>query len=263
MIGEPHRPADHAAPTLPRRQPGRWRVDLAVALLGLLVLLMWEAGGLDLTVSRLYGTPTGFPWRDAWLTRALLHDGGRAAAWCVAAAMVGAALWPASDDGPARTQRWYWVGVSVLCLLIVPTIKRLTAVSCPWDLAEFGGVAVYVPHWRVGISDGGPGHCFPSGHAVAAFAFLSLYFGWRAQRPHLARFTLLLVCCAGVLFGWAQLARGAHYVSHTLWSAWLCWMLCALAANLPAQRRLGLAIAGPDEARNAMRNGSPREGAWR
>jgi membrane-associated PAP2 superfamily phosphatase len=211
-------------------------------LLGLLVLLLWEACGLDLTLARLYGTRAGFPLRDAWLTRTLLHDGGRAAAWCVAALMVAAALGPARDE-PARRQRWYWIGVSVLCLLIVPTIKRLTAVSCPWDLAEFGGVAAYVPHWRVGVADGGPGHCFPSGHAVAAFAFLSLYFGWRTQRPRLARLTLLLVCCAGVLFGWAQLARGAHYVSHTVWSAWLCWLLCALAAKRPS-RRLGLVVAG-------------------
>ena len=258
MIGEPATPTDDAR--APRRQPSPWRVDLAVALLGLLVLLLWEASGLDLTLSRLYGTPAGFPWRDAWFTRALLHDGGRAAAWCVAALMVGAALWPARDE-PGRTQRWYWIGVSVLCLLIVPTIKRLTAVSCPWDLAEFGGVAAYVPHWRVGVSDGGPGHCFPSGHAVAAFAFLSLYFGWRAQRPRLARLTLLLVCCAGVLFGWAQLARGAHYVSHTLWSAWLCWLLCALAARRQARGRLGLVVAGSQDARDAMRNRS-REGAW-
>jgi membrane-associated PAP2 superfamily phosphatase len=260
MISEPRYRAGDAAATVLHRQPGPWRLDLAVALLGLLVLVLWEASGFDLTLSRLYGTQAGFPWRDAWLTRALLHDGGRAVAWCVAALMVGAALWPANDE-PARKQRWYWVGVSVLCLLIVPTIKRITDISCPWDLAEFGGVAAYVPHWRVGVSDGGSGHCFPSGHAVAAFAFLSLYFGWRTHRPRLARLTLVLVCGAGALFGWAQLARGAHYVSHTLWSAWFCWLLCALAANRLARRRPGLVVAGSEQARDRLPDGS-REGAW-
>jgi membrane-associated PAP2 superfamily phosphatase len=82
------------------------RLDLAVALLGLVVLVAWDASGLDLAVSRHYGTPSGFPWREAWLTRALLHDGGRALGWCVMAFMVGRALWPA-DDQPARKQRWY------------------------------------------------------------------------------------------------------------------------------------------------------------
>ena len=28
---------------------------------------------------------------------------------------------------------------------------------------------------------------------------------------------------AGLLLGWAQQLRGAHYLSHTLWSAWICW----------------------------------------
>ena len=197
-------------------------------MLGLLALLAWEIGGFDLALSRHYGTHDGFPWRDAWLTRAVLHDGGRVSGWCVMAFMVGQALWPA-DDESARTQRWYWIGVSLLCLLLVPTIKRLTASSCPWDLAEFGGVAAYVPHWRLGVRDGGAGHCFPSGHAVAAFGFLSLYFDRRSQHPRSARLCLVLVCLAGALYGWAQLARGAHYLSHTLWSAWLCWSVCALA----------------------------------
>jgi len=45
------------------------------------------------------------------------------------------------------------------------------------------------------------------------------------------------VCSIGALYGWAQLARGAHYVSHTLWSAWLCWVVCALAAHWQARRQ--------------------------
>ncbi|HEY6355102.1 MAG TPA: phosphatase PAP2 family protein [Burkholderiaceae bacterium] len=205
-------------------------MDLTVALLGLLLLLAWDATGLDLVLTRAYGTPSGFPWRDAWVTRALLHDGGRAAAWCVMALVAGRALVPGVRD-PQRAERWYWIGVAVLCLVVVPTIKQLSHTSCPWDLAEFGGVAAYVPHWQLGTYDGGPGHCFPSGHAVAAFGFLAVYFGWRDHQPWLARLSLASICIAGVLFGWAQLARGAHYVSHTLWSAWLCWVVCSLAAH--------------------------------
>lgn len=216
-------------------RPEALRFDLTILLLGLLGLLAWELGGLDLAVSRLYGTRSGFSWRDAWLTRALLHDGGRALGWCVMAFMVGRTLWR-TDDPARRRQQGYWIGVTLLCLLLVPTIKRLTASSCPWDLAEFGGIAAYVPHWRLGVRDGGPGHCFPSGHAVAAFAFLPLYFDWRRWRPRLARGALAAVCIAGALYGWAQLARGAHYVSHTLWSAWLCWAACTVAAWWQSQR---------------------------
>ncbi len=211
----------------------RW--DAAVSWLGLVALVLWEWSGLDLALTRAYGSQGGFAWRDAWLTRTLLHDGGRALAGAVLALWLVWALWPGRSTTPTRRLRW--IGVALLCLLLVPTLKQFAASSCPWDLLEFGGrVANYVPHWKLGVHDGGPGHCFPSGHAVAAFAFFAIYFERRECCPRTARWWLLGVSIAGVLFGWAQLARGAHFASHTLWSAWLCWVVCAAAAPLLAPR---------------------------
>lgn len=211
-----------------------WTGDVAVALIGLAALLAWESAGLDLVLTRAYGSAVGFAWRDAWITRTLLHDGGRALAWGVLALLALDAQ-QMQLPGPPRRERWFWVGVMLMCLLLVPTIKRLTSSSCPWDLAEFGGAAVYVPHWLLGVRDGGPGHCFPSGHAVTAFAFFAPYFAWRAYRPRLARRWLIGVLLVGVAFAWAQLARGAHFASHSAWSAWLCWALCTAAARWRAR----------------------------
>ncbi len=145
--------------------------------------------------------------------------------------------------GPNRAERWRWIGVMLLCVLAVPAIKRYSATSCPWDLAEFGGVAQYVSHWKLGVGDGGPGHCFPSGHAVAAFCFFGLYFMWREHDLRRARLWLAVVLIAGALFGGGQLLRGAHYPSHTLWSAWLCWTISAAAATLMAWRRSTIPVA--------------------
>ena len=214
-------------------QERRW--EGAVAWVGLIGLVWWEWSGLDLALTRAYGSQGGFAWRDAWLTRTLLHDGGRALAGAVMALWLVRALCP--EPGTTRTRRLRWIGVSLLCLLLVPTLKQFAASSCPWDLREFGGrVAAYVPHWQLGVYDGGPGHCFPSGHAVAAFAFFAIYFDRREHCPRTARWWLAGVSMAGVLFGWAQLARGAHFASHTLWSAWLCWATCTAAAPLLAPR---------------------------
>jgi membrane-associated PAP2 superfamily phosphatase len=122
------------------------------------------------------------------------------------------------------------------CALLVPLLKRFSLTSCPWDLAEFGGVAAYVPHGLLGVADGGPGHCFPSGHAASAFVFLGAWFLWREHSRRVARRWLAGTLVAGVLFGAAQLARGAHYPSHTLWTAWIC--LALLAAFAAWRRRL-------------------------
>lgn len=216
-----------------------WR-DGAITLAALLVLLAWDASGFDLAFVRAYGSAHGFAWRDAWITRTVLHDGGRWLAWALLALMLADAMHPLLA-GPPRRVRGYWFAITLVCLLMVPAIKRATHSSCPWDLIEFGGSAAYVPHWQWSATDGGPGHCFPSGHAVAAFAFFGGYFGWRGSRPALARTALGLVTLTGLLFGWAQLARGAHYPSHTLWSAWLCWTMCVLAAHAPRTRRAGSA----------------------
>lgn len=215
------------------------RRDLVVTLAALAALLAWDASPADLAAARLFGGAHGFAWHHAWWASTLLHDGGRSGAFVLLAALVVAAARAAPDTAqacqrkqPSRAERWRWLGVTLLCGLLVPALKRVSATSCPWELAEFGGRAGYVSHWALGQADGGPGHCFPSGHAVAAFAFFTLYFQWRGHDLRRARAWLAAVGVAGLLFGAAQLARGAHYPSHSLWSAWACWALAALAAAL-------------------------------
>ncbi|MDP2007279.1 MAG: phosphatase PAP2 family protein [Rubrivivax sp.] len=210
----------------------RLRRDLLNTTAALLALLAWDASGADLAAARLFGNLQGFAARDSAWASTLLHDGGRLGAWLLLALLAGAA-WRAGPGGvalPGSAHRWRWLGVTLLGALAVPALKRLSATSCPWDLAEFGGVAQHVSHWAWGLADGGAGHCFPSGHAVAAFAFFTLHFQWREFNRRRARVWLVAVAATGALFGAAQLARGAHFPSHTLWSAWLCWVLCVAAA---------------------------------
>jgi membrane-associated PAP2 superfamily phosphatase len=214
----------------------RWH-DGRVTLAALALIVGWDLSGWDLAISQSLAGAGGFYLRDAWLTRHLLHDGGRWLAGGVLALLLVAAL-RRSPHLPSRADRWRTLGVVLLGLVVVPLIKRASATSCPWDLAEFGGSAAYVSHWLPGVADGGPGHCFPSGHAVAAFAFFALYFQWRAHRPARARAWLAGTLVAGALFGAAQVLRGAHFVSHVLWSGWVCWTLAAAASVAINRRRL-------------------------
>ena len=209
------------------------RRDVIALAAAALLLLAWEALGWDLAVSGWFADTRGFAWRDHPLTRDVLHDGGRWASAVVLLLLVVDAVRPLVD-GPSRRRRWLGVGLVLLPLVVVPAFKRASATSCPWDLASFGGTLPYVPHWLPGVTDGGSGHCFPSGHAVAAFALWGVVFAWRDARPGLARAWFIAVALVGLLFGWAQLVRGAHFVSHTLWSAWLCAALAAAGAGVAA-----------------------------
>jgi membrane-associated PAP2 superfamily phosphatase len=205
----------------------QWQLDLLVTGIALALVLAWDAVGLDLKITRLFAGPAGFAWRDAWLTRSLLHEGGRILAWLGLILLV-FNVWRPLIAGPTQAQRWQWALVTLSCAVLVPALKRFSTTSCPWDLAEFGGVANFVSHWQWRLSDGGPGHCFPSGHAVSAFGFLPGWFVLRRSRPRLAQGWLAVVLLLGLLFGGGQLVRGAHHVSHTLWTAWICWAWSAL-----------------------------------
>lgn len=203
-----------------QRDNAVWATGISFAL-----LLAWDATTLDLRLARFFGNAGGFAWREHWLTSGLLHQGGRALAWLVGALLVVNLVRPLFASQSRRESLW-WLAVTLACIALVSLLKRASATSCPWDLAEFGGAAHYLSHWRFGVADGGGGHCFPSGHAGAAFAFFSGFFALRRAYPRAAHAWLVGVVVLGTLFGLGQMVRGAHYASHTLWAAWLCWALC-------------------------------------
>lgn len=210
-----------------------WKSDLAVVAVGFALLVGWDLTGLDLTLIRAFGTADGFPWREHWLMRDVVHSGGRGLGFVVLGLLLVNLRWPllrrwAPHLSPR--ERWYWLLLTLACLLVVPALKQASLTSCPWSLKEFGGTAVYVSHWRWGVPDGGSGGCFPSGHAVSAFGFIGGHMVLRRHHRGAARAWLGVVLLLGAVYGFGQMARGAHYVSHTLWAAWWCWTFCALAA---------------------------------
>ena len=215
----------------PPRAPFSWRTALWIALAALPLLLLWEALGADYAIAKaIVGTASRFPLReDAWLVR-VLHDGGRIAAGLVLVAQIVHACLTVQPGTPTRAQRWFWVAMTLVGWIGVAWLKSRSLTSCPWELAEFGGRALYVPHWQLGVRDGGPGRCFPSGHAMAGFAFFSLAFLWAPTQPRRAVQFACAAALAGTVFGIAQIFRGAHFVSHVAWSAWLCWTVFALVA---------------------------------
>ena len=217
------------------RPPTVWR-DVTVCIAALLVVLAWDLSDADLAVARWYGGPGGFPLREAWLTRAVMHEGAR---WVAAIVFCMLAIDALRLRGARSCRIWrlYWFAAVIVGLLLVPTLKHYSGTSCPYDLAMFGGGSPYVSHLRPGPGDGGPARCFPSGHAVTGLAFMPLYFRWRDSRPGRARMALACVLIAGAACGWAQVARGAHFPSHVLWSAWIIWTTCCVLAALISWHR--------------------------
>lgn len=214
---------------------------LASTALALVLLLAWDASGGDLWLARWAGGAAGFPWREEfWLTE-VLHRGGKALGWVVWLGLLPMLRWP---RGVLRRltpgERWQLVLSALAGVAAVALLKHFSQTSCPWDLAEFGGRAQHVSHWLWGVRDGGPGHCFPAGHASAGFAFVGGWFALRRCAPRAATAWLAAALLAGLLLGISQQLRGAHFLSHTLWTAWVCWLVgwaCDLARRGMARGR--------------------------
>ncbi len=213
-------------------------------LASLALLLAWDAAGFDLPVARLFAGARGFPLREHWALTTLLHLGARDLAWLVGAWLLAGVWWPTGVlRRLSRAGRVQWLLTALASVLLINVLKNGSLTSCPWDLAEFGGAATHVSHWAWGQVDGGPGRCFPAGHASAGFAFIGGYFVLRQADPRAAVLVLIAALAAGMALGVAQQLRGAHFMSHTLWTAWLCWgVAVAIDASFRFSRYLDKGI---------------------
>ncbi|EPF15830.1 PAP2 (acid phosphatase) superfamily protein [Cedecea davisae] len=108
--------------------------------------------------------------------------------------------------------------------LTVGILKDFSHHSCPWSLAEYGGNAVSYPLFGAVPAGSGPGRCFPGGHASSGFGVMALFFLFYRERPRLAWFCLFASVFLGIMMGYGQVMRGAHFFSHNLWAGWWVWL---------------------------------------
>lgn len=109
--------------------------------------------------------------------------------------------------------------------IVVGTLKSLSHHSCPWDLLRYGGSALEYP--LLGTIDGnvGSGRCFPGGHASGGFGLLALYFLIYPFSARGAKYWAWFAIAFGLVMGFGQVMRGAHFFSHNLWSLWWVWLI--------------------------------------
>ena len=211
-------------PTLPARQ----RIFIWT-LASFVLLAVWDLSGLDLTMAQWFGTRKGFAFESHWFWRDTLHTNIRLLPWLLELALLMSIGLPFGNLKKISRLRRAQLGLTTFAaLLVVSGIKTWSNTSCPWDLQQFGGVASYISHWTWGVKDGGNGGCFPAGHASGGFAFIGGFFAFRHSLPRSAWRWFAGAMLVGMVLGIAQQVRGAHYMSHTLWTAWFCWTSAAL-----------------------------------
>lgn len=191
----------------------------------LATIVLW--GGVDLAMADWLYRLEGGRWAllHNYVTEFLLHDGAKKVNVVLGRVLLLAALaslW-VSPLRPWRRPLWYLTVTLPVSVSLVGALKKLGRGLCPWDLSRYGGDQPAISYFVAAPGQTIGGHCFPAGHASGGYAFLALYFVCLQIRPQWAGRGLAVGIGLGLLLGVDQQLRGAHFLSHDLWTAAICW----------------------------------------
>ena len=160
-----------------------------------------------------------------------LHQGGRWLVILLALGLLIALLLSLLIDALRHRRRALGCLLASMAIAtsLIGALKSLTPDVCPWSLARYGG---HFASAAVHLTAGSAGHCFPSGHAGAGYCLFGLYFVADRYAPVWRWHALAIPLVLGLTFGITQQLRGAHFLSHDLWSAALCWAIAWGTARL-------------------------------
>lgn len=207
-----------------------WGVHLVLPMLLFVVLAMFcELTHIDLILADLlYDFREGcWPARESFWASWLIHRRGRDLVVVIASGAFLAAVGSFLHEKlrPWRREAIYLFLAIIIGTSLVTAGKNLTNRHCPWDMDRYGGKVPYTNLFEGTPKGFPPGRCFPAGHAAGGFALMSLYFVFRDRNKPLARAMLAAGFLTGFVFGYAQMARGAHFFSHNVWTAAICWLV--------------------------------------
>ena len=210
---------------------GVWTLAFA-----LFMMLIYPTFDLDFHLSNLFFdaqqqrfTLRGHPILNVWL-----HTGIKWVMVCVALVSLALAIsahWLVKLKPYQSALFWVFIGM-VLSTSAVAILKHDSMHACPWDLTIYGGDSPFFDLFKNPPAGTKSGGCFPAGHPSGGFALIAFYFAFRRYRARFAGAMLWLGILMGLAMGLVQIIRGAHFLSHVLWSGWVVWLTLLLLYGL-------------------------------
>jgi len=205
----------------------------------LVLILIGRFTELDLMLADHYydAATAEFPGREDWFLEFVMHR--LAKALMIALGMVSPLALLAdrvsgytllSDD--RRRAMWVVALSSVVIPVSISVSKYFSIHHCPWDLSRYGGFAPYLRIFDALPAGVSAGRCLPAGHASSALWLASACAFWLPARPMRGLQVFAAGLLPGLALGWAQQVRGAHFLTHTLWSLWIAALAILLLTRL-------------------------------
>lgn len=200
------------------------------ALLVFAGLLFWlqQCNQVDFYVENIYFDASSqvFVWKNSWFAKDLMHGYLKNALTILGVAIITLCLIdivkPIKKVSSFFRLRLRFVALSAITIpTLIAYIKSLSSAHCPWDIEQFGGHYPHIKLFESLPASLKAGHCFPAGHASTGLWLAAFCIFWLPHAPRKAWFVFLLGLSVGFVLGWVQQMRGAHFLSHTLWSMWI------------------------------------------
>jgi membrane-associated PAP2 superfamily phosphatase len=204
------------------------------SLVGLAASLIWfELTPTDLWFQQYFFDASNQQWildRTEPVMRFLLYDGIKALLVLLMLSLVACLVFFKCSS----IVRQYSKGIRIVVfsLILVPgvvgSLKATTNVACPRVLSDFGGA---LPH--VGLLGQHPKHqqrCFPAGHASGGFALMSFFLFFKTAKNRKRALYISLSC--GWIMGGYKMLIGDHFLSHTIVTMLLAWLIINAIAML-------------------------------
>lgn len=205
---------------------GQW---LLFVLFSGLMIIFTLLPDWDFAVSRYFydAASARFPLAHDFFWQDILHDGFRNIMRPIQIASFIAfaiSLFWLRAKAMRKYFGYFWL-TSMLSAALVAALKSGSGRVCPAQLIEFGGTIAYQPLWS-GVVELAGARCWPGGHVLHAFTLLPVYFVlWRMGYARASVIALSAILILGLALNLTQIVRGAHFLSHNLWSLWLCWTM--------------------------------------
>ena len=229
----------------PQKQDSAWRfyfLHLVIPLVAACLLLwMIYILSIDERITRLFFDPVTqqFPLRNHWFLEVVMHYWIKYAVVALAVMVLAAYVlsFRMVSLAPLRRVLLFLVLAMGLSTAAVSFVKSISPKQCPHDLTMYGGYAPYIALFEKTPEGVKPGKCWPGGHSSTGFCLMAFYFaGLHLRRRRLAYWGLFGGFGLGFILGFGRVIQGAHFLSHQLWAALICWLVMLALYELLLRR---------------------------
>ncbi len=222
------------SPTPPAERPAlAWPLLAVAAVLGFFGFRGTGGEWIDFRVQAWFWD--GQDWlipKDSGWPHTLAYTGPKALLYLFALWLLWVIAFPSRAPAWMGRRRAAYLFLAMAAISVACTqLREVTSMATPRQLTMYGANPG-VPHLLLFEAKpvGYPSDAFPAGHASGGFALLALAFAWSA--PLARRRGVALALLYGGWMGLYQIARGEHFLSHTLATAALAWLLAAFFARI-------------------------------